>query len=255
MSKPAWRWANLIILVVVLVMNTLANVLPLNGQTTGEISDRYPVLLTPSSYVFSIWTLIYALLIGFVLLPFRGTPAGRAAVERIGPWFFVNGLLNSLWIVLWHYDFIYLSLVAMAGILLSLIVIYNRIHSGERPHSTGELWFVRIAFSVYLGWICVATIVNVGVVLLKAGWDGWGLSPETWTVIMLVVAAGLAVAVSYRTNDIFLTAVFIWAFVGIGVKQQDLAIVRTPAYGLALLLLVYLLWTAKEWKEHRESYY
>lgn len=235
MSVKLLKWGNLIALLVTIVINGLAEWLPFNGITTGEISAKFPVKITPAPYTFSIWGLIYLLLLLFAI--YQLSPRRQSLVERIGYLFMISCLFNVGWILLWHYLYsqVWLSLIAMIGLLLSLIFIFHNIRI-ERNPSKSEQWLARLPFNVYLGWISVATIVNVSVVLYDLEWNGFGLSDVTWTVIMLCVGSILAwlVGVPYRTPVFML--VFVWAYVGIAVANRDINLIFYTALGLAALL-------------------
>jgi hypothetical protein len=221
----------LIVLAVILTLtvNGLANALPLNGLTTGEISDSFDVLFVPAGYVFSIWGLIYLGLIGYAV--FQALPAqpDNPRLRRIGGAFLVASVANSSWILLWHYQFFALTLIAMLSLLGSLIVIYQRLRVNRPEISSGERWFVRLPFSVYLGWVSVATIANFTSVLDFFNWGGFGLSEVAWAVIMLVVGLVLAGVMTWRERDAAYNLVFVWAYIGIGVAQADSPWVATTA--------------------------
>jgi benzodiazapine receptor len=232
---------NLLATVATITINSLANALPINGQTTGEISDRFDVYFVPAGYVFSIWGLIYLSLGAFAI--YQTLPAQRENphLRRIGYLFALSCVANSAWIFLWHYEFFELTLVAMFGLLLSLIAVYLRLDIGRARVSTAEKWLVHIPFSIYLGWITVATIANVTTVLYYLNWDGWGIRPEIWAMIMLIVGAGIASAVSLSRGDVAYVLVIGWAFVGIAVKQADTPMVAITAWLMALIVLLTLL--------------
>jgi hypothetical protein len=213
---------NIVALVVALVVNALATTLPLGGRTTAEISDSFNILFVPAGYVFSIWGLIYLALIGFAV--FQALPAQQSnpAVRATGWWFAVSSLANALWIVFWHYGYYPLTLVVMLALLASLVVIYRRLAVLAKP-DTATRWLVRFPFSLYLGWISVATVANASAVFVDLGWNGRPLSPVAWTVTMIAVAAALALAMLYRHRDLTYSGVIIWAFVGIIVKQTAYA--------------------------------
>jgi benzodiazapine receptor len=242
MKKDIVRQAvNLLATVATIVVNGLANALPINGQTTGEISDRFRVYFVPAGYVFSIWGLIYLALIAFAV--YQALPAQRENphLRRIGYLFALSCVANSAWIFLWHYELFELTLVAMFGLLLSLIAVYLRLDIGRVRVSTAEKWLVHIPFSIYLGWITVATIANVTSVLYYLNWNGWGIRPEVWAVIMLVVGACIASAVSISRGDIAYVLVIVWAFAGIAVKHAATPIVAIPAWLMALIVVLTLL--------------
>ncbi|MGM7700771.1 TspO/MBR family protein [Pseudalkalibacillus sp. Hm43] len=230
-------------------INALANILPLNGQTTGEISDRFPVLFTPAGYVFSIWSVIYILLAVWLIYLLFPKSVNHNVFQKTGLWFVISSLLNATWIVLWHYEYFNWTLVVMIGLLLSLIILYSLIQ-----HSSGRRLLDRLPFSVYLGWISVATIVNTGVVLLHNNWNGWGLSDVTWTVILLIGGTLLAMIFSVKNEDAIYPLVFVWAYIGIAVKQQDYMIVKNTAIGMAVLLAVFTVYTFYRREQERRTF-
>jgi hypothetical protein len=224
-----------------IVVNGLANALPLNGQNTGEISDRFDVYFVPAGYVFSIWGLIYLALIGYSV--FQALPAQRdnPRLRRTGWLYVLSCVANVAWLFLWHYEVFELTILAMGTLLLLLIVIYVRLGTGRTRVSPGETWLVRVPFSIYLGWITVATIANATSLLDFLDWSGWGISPETWAVIMLVVASVIASLVSITRGDIAYVLVIVWAFLGIAVKHSDTQIVALTAVIAAVLVALTLL--------------
>lgn len=238
---------NWVGLVVVLAVNGLANALPLNGKTTGEISDNIPTLFTPAGYVFSIWSVIYLGLLAFAWYQARRGKATADFQERIGYWFFLSCVFNSAWIVAWHYEQFLLSLAIMLGLLVSLLAIYLRLDIGRRTVSTAESRCVHLPFSIYLGWISVATVANVSTVLYQLGWAGGPLSPEVWTAIMVVVAGVLGIAMIVLRNEIGYPLVIVWALVGIWVARRATPLVANASAAtaviVALVLVVAHVWT------------
>jgi hypothetical protein len=242
MNNDKLRQAIIVVMVIAtIVVNGLATTLPLNGQTTGEISDRFQVFFVPAGYVFSIWGLIYLGLVAYAILQATPAQAGNALLKSIGALFALSSLANIAWIFLWHYEQFPLTLIAMLTLLASLIVIYLRLEIGRAKVPPAERWLVQIPFSIYLGWITVATIANVTSLLDYLNWSGWGISPEVWAVIMLIAGLAIASAVSLTRGDVAYLLVLIWAFVGIAVKHQGTALVATTAWitsGLVLVMLV-----------------
>ncbi|MFE7062227.1 tryptophan-rich sensory protein [Sutcliffiella sp. NPDC057660] len=226
-------WLNVIAFLIVVLVNYLSNALPLNGQTTGEISNRLNVLFTPAGYVFSIWGLIYLLLGVWIIRQF---PKGRRNLpiyQTTSTLFVLSCLLNSAWVVLWHYEFFVTTVAVMLSLLLTLIGLYKKVQVSDPG------LFDRLPFSIYLGWISVATIANISYVLVYLEWDGFGLSDVTWTIIMLVVATLLAIWFNLANRDRVYPLVFVWAFIGIGVKNMEAySNVSYVAYSLAAVIFV-----------------
>jgi hypothetical protein len=229
-------WLNMIFLIATIVVNGLANALPLNGLNTGEISDRFDVYFVPAGYVFSIWGVIYLGLILFAVYQLLPSQRANPRLGRIGYLFVLSCVANMAWLFLWHYEFFAWSLVAMVILLLSLIAIYLRLGVGREEAPLGEKWLIRVPFSVYLGWITVATIANATSLLDYLGWNGWGINEETWFLIIILVATGIASAVSLTRGDVAYLLVILWAFIGIAVKQAGVPLVETSTW-IAIIIV------------------
>ena len=229
----------LIAVIATITINVLANALPINGQNTGDISDTFDVYFVPAGYVFSIWGLIYLGLLAYAI--FQVLPAQRdnPRLRSIDWPFLIGSAANIVWIFCWHYNLFPLSLLAMAVLLVSLIVIYLRLNIGRAAVPRPERWLVHLPFSIYLGWITVATIANVTDVLYDIGWSGWGVSEEAWFVIMTVVALIVATLMTLTRADVAYLLVLAWAFAGIAIKHGDTQVVSMVAW-LATLIVVAL---------------
>jgi hypothetical protein len=226
---------------VMLTVNALANILPINGMNTGQISDQFKVFFVPAGYVFSIWGVIYLLLIAFTI--YQALPAQRSnpLLERVRNWYILGSAANSAWIFFWHYQLFDLTLMMMLTLLVTLVLTYLELRQVRINGSKGMKWLVRLPFSVYLGWITVATVANVTDVLSYHQWNGFGIAGETWAIIMLAVATLLGVLMTVFNRDAAYLAVLVWAFAGIGVKFAGVSPVSLAAYiaaGVAGLLLL-----------------
>jgi hypothetical protein len=199
----------------------------------------------PAGYVFSIWGLIYLGLLAYALYQLRPSSQDEQRLARIDWWFPLSCAANIGWLFLWHYEQFPLTLPAMFGLLACLLLIYTRLGIGIAPTSRLSFWTVNATFSLYLGWISVASIANVGQVLDFMGWDGWGIAPEMWTLTMLIVAAGLTTLMAIMRGDIIYLLVIIWATIGIAIKQSPTPIVAITAWSVAgyaafMLLIAYI---------------
>lgn len=231
MNKNTLRqYVNLLVTIVTIIFNGLANALPLNGQNTGQISDRFQVYFVPAGYVFSIWGLIYIGWLAFAIYQLLPTQRENSRLHRVGYLFALSGVANMAWLFLWHYEYFVLTVIVMLILLLLLIAIYLRLQIGKVYVASVERWCVDIPFSVYLGWITVATIANITALLSYLQWDGWGISPEVWTLIMLTAGVFIASAISLTRGDIAYMFVIIWAFIGIAVKHTGIPVVATGAW-------------------------
>jgi hypothetical protein len=213
-----------------IVVNGLANVLPINGQNTGEISDRFKVYFVPAGYVFSIWGLIYLGLIVFAI--FQALPSQREnpRLRATGWWVVLGGLANIAWIFLWHYEQFPMTLLVMLVLLTSLIITYLRLEIGRTSVPAAETWAVRLPFSIYLGWITVATVANVTSLLDFLNWEGFGIAPEIWMGIVLAVVLLITALMNFTRRDVAYAAVILWALAGISVKHAGVAAVTTPTW-------------------------
>jgi hypothetical protein len=239
--KDTLRQITVIVTILVtLVVNILANALPLNGLNTGQISDRFQVYFVPAGYVFSIWGLIYLGLIAFAV--FQALPSQRQnpRLRATGWWISLGGLANSAWIFLWHYEQFPLTIIAMLVLLATLIVTYLRLGIGQTTVSMAETWAARLPFSIYLGWITVATVANVTSLLDYLKWDRFGIAPEIWMGIILAAVLVIAVLMNFTRRDVAYALVILWALAGISVKHAAVAAVAVPTwitFGLVALTL------------------
>jgi benzodiazapine receptor len=233
---------NLAALVAALILNGLANAVPLGGRTTAEISDSFHILFVPAGYVFAIWGLIYLALIGFAIFQAWPTQQNNRSVCATGWWFAVSCVANGLWILFWQYGYYALTLVVMLILLTSLIVVYNRLAALAQP-TPATRWLVHFPFSLYLGWITVATVANASAVFVYFGWNGSPLSPVIWTVAMIAIATGLALRQVQQYRDLTFGGVIVWALIGILVKQQAyLPIVLACVIGVLVIVVAAIHW-------------
>ena len=240
---------NTLALIAVIYINYLATSLPINGKTTGELSDAYPNLFVPAGFTFAIWGVIYLGLIAFViyqLIAAFGKNKQNGFINQIGVWFLLSCIANGSWIFAWHYQIVPLSLGIMLVILVTLIMIYQSLKIGQVSVNATQKWLIHVPFSIYLGWITVATIANTTAFLVDINWDGFGILPEMWTIIVLVVGTYIGQTVLSRRSDVAYALVIIWAYFGIYSKRTALgadfsnSIVLAAVIGMAILGLIAL---------------
>ena len=224
-----------------IVVNILANALPLNGLNTGEISDRFDVYFVPAGYVFSIWGLIYLGLVAYAVYQVLPGQRQNPRLQKTGWLFVLSSVGNIAWIFLWHYEVFTVTIFAMLLLLICLILIYLRLEIGRSEVSSGEKWFVRVPFSIYLGWITVATIANMTSLLDYLNWGGWGISDQLWAVIMLFVGVVVATVMFISRKDIAYMLVIIWAFAGIVAKNKDVTLIANAAWAAVGIVIGVLL--------------
>lgn len=240
MNKDTMRQtANVLSVLLALIVNGLANALPLNGQNTGEISDRFQVYFVPAGYVFAIWGVIYLGWIAFAVYQALPAQAGSARLQRLGYWFALSGLLNAAWLFCWHYNRFGLSVLVMLALLGTVIVSYLRLDIGGVKRAGIERWLVDLPFGIYLGWISVATIANFTSWLDWIGWGGFGIADKVWAAVMLVVAGLVGLGMVLTRREVAFPLVLAWSFAGIALKQVGAPLVANTAWvGVVFALIL-----------------
>ena len=242
-SDRTRQFVTLAIFTLTVAINAAANILPINGQETGAISDRFRVFVIPAGYVFSIWGLIYLLLAGFTVEQARPSRGSDPTLRRLGWWPALTGVLNAVWILLFHYELFVLTVPVVVTLLLTLIRI-SAIVFADRQRLTGTMrWTVGLPFSVYLGWITVATIANVAQTLDSLGVRTGPLPPEPIACLVLLLGLGIALTFVWRFADVAYGAVIVWAYAGIAVKEAATPLVPWVAAAGALLVTALILAT------------
>lgn len=224
---------NLLSFVSMVIVNYLAVTLPLNNKTTGVLSDQYPNLFVPVGLTFSIWGIIYLLLGIFIVYQlvyaFKKDIQNSSFLEKIGILFFVSCLANFTWIFAWHFEMVPLSLFIMLILLISLIVIYQKLNIGRSEASKSEKYLVHLPFSVYLGWITIATIANTTALLVNLNWNHFGLSEPFWTIAVIIIGILIAFFMLFYRKDIFYSLVVDWALLGILIKRLTVDMVTVQS--------------------------
>ncbi|WP_217596140.1 TspO/MBR family protein [Cohnella sp. GbtcB17] len=238
MSLP-WRIMNAAGWLGVVTVNAAAATGGLLGKSSGEISDQVPTLVTPAGYAFSIWSVIYLLALGYVVAGFLPSRREDEAMKATAPWFFASCLFNVGWLFVWHSERYAASAFVIAGLLLTLIGAYlSSRPAAQAANDRVGFFLIALPFSVYLGWVTVATIVNISVALQAGGWDGWGVPDRTWAVALFVVAALIAAVAAFKDKDPWFPLTIAWALIAIGVKQQSasqlVAVAAWTAAGVAI---------------------
>jgi len=214
------RFGNITAFIVTLAVNGLAGTTVLNGRTTAQVSDLYSNPFTPAGYVFAIWGIIYSLLLVFTVYQALPKQKEKASQNQISALFIVSSIFNVVWLFLWQYDYITVSVVLMFALLATLTAIYIRLRIGKSSVPLKEKLCVHLPFSVYLGWITVASIANVAAALVSVGWNGFGLNAETWAIGAMSVALLVTLIVIATRKDVVYSLVVVWALAGMAVKQS-----------------------------------
>ncbi|SEG47175.1 hypothetical protein SAMN05421847_2401 [Halpernia humi] len=238
--KKILQIANSVALVSTIFINYLSNTGAINGKTIGNVSNGLRSLFTPAAYAFSIWGFIYLLLFGFIIYQGRSLFNKNTEddfVEKIGPWFIISCIANSGWVFLWLLGYTGLSCILIFLLLFSLlkIIINNRMEIWDAPAKTiAFLWW---PFVFYAGWVTVASIANVSAYLVKINWNGFGISPEIWTIVMIIIATIINLIVVYKRNLREFATVGIWALIAIAVANFDQQKIISYTAILASLIL------------------
>jgi hypothetical protein len=218
MKNRLLKTGSLVTYVAMVVVNFLANSLPINNRSTGDISNDYPNLFAPAGITFSIWGLIYLLLAGYVVFQFvTKSEKTEELLKKINPLFIATSLANSVWIFAWHYDIIGLSVLIMSVILVLLIKIADILR--KEQFTPLEKLFISAPFSIYFGWITVAAIANFTIFLVSIGWNGFGISAFVWTIIILLIGATIGILRMQKDKNSAYGLVLVWAYLGILLKH------------------------------------
>jgi hypothetical protein len=238
--------ATILAFLAVMVSNIAANALPINGITTKEISDQFNVYVIPAGYVFAIWGLIYVLLGAFTT--WQALPRNRESgvLRSLGYLPALSGVFNTTWILLWQYEVFALTVPVMLGLLVTLIAIHLRLWAHREELRGTPYWTVRAPWSVYLGWITVATIANIAQTLAWAGFNGFGVAPAILAAIVLFTGTAIASTFVTRFRDVAYGLVIVWAYIGVAIQEQDtITVVIAAGIGAALVGILTVVALAK----------
>ncbi|SFH93095.1 hypothetical protein [Halpernia frigidisoli] len=243
--KKFYQIVNGVALVSTVLINYLSNTGILNGKSIGDVSNNIRSLFTPAGYAFSIWGLIYLMLFGFIIYQGRSLFNKNAEddfIEKIGPWFIISCIANSGWVFLWIFGYTGISCIFIFLLLFSLlkIIMNNRMEIWDAPAKV--ILFLWWPFVFYAGWVTVASIANVSAFLVKINWDGFGISPEIWTIIMIVIATIINVIVVYKRNLREFATVGIWALIAIAIPNlENHKTISYVAFAASALLFVIIM--------------
>ena len=226
------------------IINLWSNLFPINGENIGELSNTLfqEVLIIPANYAFIIWGLIYVELFIFAAYQMRSAQAANPRLRQGSYWLVGACVAQNLWVLLFLLRQFALSVVVMAAILISLAIYYRGLSVGTANVPKKEVWRAHVPISIYLGWISVATVVNVAIAFYSINWSGFGISPQAWTIIMMGVVALIGIWILIQHADVAYPLVFVWAFVAIAIKQIDQPFIAGVALSLSAVLSLFVLW-------------
>ncbi|MBE9221277.1 tryptophan-rich sensory protein [Cyanobacterium stanieri LEGE 03274] len=238
------QWVNFLAILSAFGINIWANIAPWKGLTIGEISTTFfpNVLIIPANYAFAIWGLIYLGLISLAIYQVLSTQSNNPRFRQMGYYLAISSLSQIIWVLLFQSQLFTLSVMAMVGILIPLILLYLRLGINLTKLPFLQKWLINFPISIYFAWISVATVINIASALDRANWGGWGISSQVWTAIMMVVSATIAVTVIWQRRDNVYGGVFVWALVAIALRQIEenltLAVIAGVLAGLLVLIII-----------------
>ena len=247
-SPIVYQASNMIAVIAVLIMNTLVNILPLNGVTTVQVSDSYPNLFTPPGYVFSIWGVVYALAVVFMTYQARPSQRSEAYLVQINFLYLISASANVSWLLIFQYSYgvpqlFVVSLIPMTGLLLCLISMYQRLGIGSIHVPRNQKLAVHLPISVYIGWISLAIIANIASVL-DVLIPGIPMPTQAlWTAIVLVVVLVITILMVWTRSDLAFGLVVIWASIGIALNRVAIPLIFATSIATAAVVATLILVT------------
>lgn len=239
---------NTLAFIIMIAANALAVLLPINGKTTAQISEEYPNMFAPAGFTFSIWGVIYLSLLAFIIyqlwLAFsnKQPEALSRAMQKMKDWFLISSVANACWLFSWHYRLIPVSVVIILMLFISLLIIHLNFGIGTTPASRQEKIFIHFPFSLYLGWIAIATIANITTLLVYAGWEGTMHRQIIWTIVMIGIGTGLSMFMILLRNNIVYALVSVWAFYGILLKRKAADVIDENAIIHTCIIAITISW-------------
>ena len=251
--KTAVNW---IFFLSVIVVNALANILPINGYNTGQVSGFYPNYFVPAGFTFSIWGIIYLLLLTYTIAFTYYTihadkfPKVQQYLNQVNPLFLLTCVLNISWIFAWHYLQVVLSVIIMLFFLGALCKIFIVVNKSVEEITPMQGFLLTTPFTVYLGWISVATIANFTALLVHVSWNGFGMHPIYWSSLMILIAIALGLYFLFKYSAFAFTLVITWALWGIKASQGKEELVnRFSSVGILILFAAMLFFILRQLKK------
>lgn len=242
MSRTKKAWTNGILLLITLAINTLGAIGIINGLSQKQVSDMYPTLITPAPFTFSIWSVIYSLLIIsiIVMIVKKDDPYYQKAIDSISVIFWISCIANVLWIVAFSYVQIELSAVFIFAFVIVLALICQKLLQIQ----SGKHWLLPLTFGLYTGWLIIATVVNIAATLVKSKWNGFGLSPETWSILILIIAIILVLLILFKIRNAAFPLPIAWAYLGIYQAINAQQVVESNLLSTVLLIGIFVLFAS-----------
>lgn len=226
----------------VIVVNYLATTSQIGGVTPSYISEKYQTVVTPAGYAFSIWGLIYLGMIAFSI--YQAFPSNAERFSKIRTFYIISCVANITWIYVWHYERLTTSLLAMLTLLISLAIINIKLMDTE---DFKENLLVKLPFSIYFGWVTVATILNVSILLASYGIQTSEVISIILGCVLIVVATVLGIIIRQKIGIIAYPLTIAWAVTAIAVKQSGkTALMFVSAFAVMALIFSALSFVLKD---------
>jgi translocator protein len=254
MIKDTIRQIGVIITTVLMITGyALSHIIPNVVKSVSEVSNNFSVYFVPAPYTFSIWWIIFSGLIAYTV--FQALPAQKEslALRKIGWWYIGGSISIMAWMYFWHSQRFAFMMLTMTGVLVSLLSIYEKLNIGMEKESLRMRYLVHMPFSIYLGWVTMSTIANISQFLAGSGWNGFGISPKIWTVVLIVLAILIAELTAFNRQDLAYLAVVVWSFIGIAVKNVGISPVfeaASVAAGFVIIMAVITIVVKPKLKPH-----
>lgn len=244
MNRLTKSWIGLILLMSTLIINGLGAFGFFNGLSQRDLSDRYMTLITPVPSTFSIWSLIYVLLISAAVMMIvkNKDPYYGKAIDGISYLFWLSSILNMLWIICFSYIWIGVSAIVILAFAITLSLLILQLGKIQ----IGKQWLLSAAFGMYTGWLLIATVVNISSWLVSINWQGFGIHAEYWGIIILIIAVALTVMITLITKNAILPVPVAWGYFGIyqslmapeGFQEAYPSLAIAALVGIVLLVVI-----------------
>jgi translocator protein len=222
-NNRLWRWTTLIVVLINIGFNYFYQYADVQALTIPEVTEKYYSLFTPAGYAFSIWGLIYLSFIAYCIYQLLPAQRKNHTYDVLTKALLFANILASVWQVVYRNEYILASVCVIVTMLVLATIMFVRVKA-----IPNHQW-LTIPFSLFLGWISVATIANISIALVYLGWDGSGFGAAAWTAIMLGVALLLSVILGLLYRDVVIPLVVAWAAFAIYMESKPVNIIAANA--------------------------
>jgi len=227
--------------VIMLILYTLSALGYMGANPVGQTGSYSNPLIVPAGYAFAIWSIIYTGIIAFPIFQWFKRQEGHPLLEQVRIWFSINAVGNGLWLAVSSYNFLWTSVIVILIMLFTLYKMNDLFIRIRRDNGEVSFWGEQLVISLYFAWITLASVLNVSSALHFYNWEGFGISQEVWTMIMLPIAAIIGGLVSWKYKNRAYAGVVIWAFVALIVRHLDVLPMIAYISGAVVITFVFLI--------------